>query len=216
VQSVVVREAQDVHRVVDGFERDYRAYFGRHRHRLPEGFGMLEPLPRVVLVPGLGAVAAAPDPKTARVVAEIAHRSHVVTARTLDAFGETAWLSEADVFDFDYWPMELHKLTLAPRPADLSALIVVAPPALPDEVRAALAAHGAVLADDLAAAAAIGGADAVLRADGDSLVIERDGRRAVVVDGGDAAAVGAALAFALAGRAPLREGSHLTLAGARS
>ncbi len=42
--------------------------------------------------------------------ADIAYRSHLVTATVLDTFGEVAWLSEADVFDFDYWPLELYKL----------------------------------------------------------------------------------------------------------
>ena len=152
VHSIVVRSAADVDAAVGAFERDYRAYFERHRHRLPEGFAMLEPLPRVVLVPGLGAVAAGPNPSTARVTAEIAHRSHLVTARVLDAFGRTAWLSEADVFDFDYWPMELYKLTLAPPPPDLAALVVVAPAALPAAIGEALSARGAVLAADEAEA----------------------------------------------------------------
>ena len=75
---------------------------------------MLNPLPRVVLVPGLGAVAAGTDAKTARANAEIAYRSHRVTAMTRDAFGAIDWLSEADVFDFDYWPLELAKLAVRP------------------------------------------------------------------------------------------------------
>ena len=167
-----------------------------------------------MLVPGLGAVAAGPDPETARVTAEIAHRSHLVVARTLDAFGRYAWLPEEDVFDFDYWPMELYKLTLAPPPPDLAGLVVVAPPAVPEGVGAALRARGAVLAADDAAASRLGGADAVLVPDGGSVAVERDGRQAFVVDGGEAAAVGEAVAFALAGRAPLRAGAHLELAGA--
>ena len=211
VHSIVVRSAADADAAVDAFERDYRAYFERHRDRLPAGFAMLEPLPRVVLVPGLGAVAAGPNPSTARVTAEIAHRSHLVTARALDAFGRTAWLSEEDVFDFDYWPMELYKLTLAPPPPDLAALVVVAPAALPAAIGEALSARGAVLAADEAAADQLGGADAVLAANGASLSIERPGHEAVVVDGGDPAGIGEAVAFALAGRAPLRDGARLAL-----
>lgn len=42
--------------------------------------------------------------------ADIAYRSHLVTATVLDTFGEVAWLSETDIFDFDYWPLELFKL----------------------------------------------------------------------------------------------------------
>ena len=212
VRSIVVRSAADVEAAVDAFERDYRAYFDRHRNRLPAGFAMLEPLPRVVLVPGLGAVSAGPDPATARVTAEIAHRSHLVTARAMDAFGRTTWLSEADVFDFDYWPMELYKLTLVPPPPHLAALVVIAPATLPVAIGKALAARGAVLASDRAAADLLGGADALLVANGASLSIERPGHEAIVVDGGDPEGIGEAVAFALAGRARLREGAHLALA----
>jgi rhamnose utilization protein RhaD (predicted bifunctional aldolase and dehydrogenase) len=211
VRSIVVRSAADADSAVDAFERDYRAYFDRHRDRLPAGFSMLEPLPKVVLVPGLGAVTAAANPATARVIAEIAYRSHLVTARALDAFGRTAWLSEGDVFDFDYWPMELYKLTLAPPPPDLAALVVIAPAALPAAIGEALSARGAVLAADATAADRLGGADAVLVPNGASLSIERRGHEAVVVDGGEPAAIGEAVAFALSGRAPLRDGTRLAL-----
>jgi rhamnose utilization protein RhaD (predicted bifunctional aldolase and dehydrogenase) len=101
-RSAVIRHAAEVD--------DYRAYYARHADRVPEGLGMLSPLPRVILVPGLGCVTQAADLKTARVRAEIAFRSHLVTATVLDTFGEVAWLSEQDIFDFDYWPLELYKL----------------------------------------------------------------------------------------------------------
>ena len=147
-RSAVAREAADVDAVLDRFERDYRAYFARHQERLPAGLGMLDPLPRVVLVPGLGAIAAGADAKTARVNAEIAYRSHRVTAMTLDAFGAVAWLSEADAFDFDYWPLELVKLAAAPPPKMLAghvAIVLGAGTAIADAIAARLEADGAHL-----------------------------------------------------------------------
>ncbi len=124
-RSAVVRNAEKAAEVIAAFERDYREYFARHEERLPAGMGMLSPLPTVILVPGLGAIAAGPDAKTARVNAEVAYRSHRVTAMTRDAFGEVDWLSEADVFDFDYWPLELAKLASAPAPRALAGHIVI-------------------------------------------------------------------------------------------
>ncbi len=55
--------------------------------------------------------------RAAKVNAEIAFRSHTVTARVLDAFGAVEWLDEADIFAFDYWPLELAKLAPTPVPA---------------------------------------------------------------------------------------------------
>ena len=61
--------------------------------------------------------------------AEIAARSHLVTARVLDAFGTVAWLSERDVFDFEYWPLELYKLQAAPPPREFSGHVAIVPDA---------------------------------------------------------------------------------------
>jgi rhamnose utilization protein RhaD (predicted bifunctional aldolase and dehydrogenase) len=124
-RTLVVHDPEAMAEAVAEFEAAYRAYFTRHQHRLPPGLAMLSPLPRVLLVPGLGAVAAGADARAARVNAEIAARSHLVTARVLDAFGEVDWLAEADVFDFDYWPLELYKLHAAPAPRPLSGLVVI-------------------------------------------------------------------------------------------
>jgi len=116
-KSVVIRSAAEVIDAIDTFEAVYRAYFDRHRHQLPPEQEMLNPSPRVILVPGLGCIAAGTDERAAKVNAEIAFRSHTVTARALDAFGAVEWLDEADIFAFDYWPLELAKLAPTPVPA---------------------------------------------------------------------------------------------------
>jgi rhamnose utilization protein RhaD (predicted bifunctional aldolase and dehydrogenase) len=147
-RTLVIHDAEVMAEPVAEFEEAYRAYFARHQHRLPDGLAMLSPLPRVLLVPGLGAIATGADARTARVNAEIAARSHLVTSRVLDAFGEVAWLSEVDVFDFDYWPLELYKLQAAPAPRPLSghvAIVSGAGSALGRAVAARLAQDGAHL-----------------------------------------------------------------------
>ncbi len=147
-RSLVVHDPAAVAEAVGAFEDWYRGYFARHRHRLPEGLGMLSPLPRVVLVPGLGCIAAGADARAARVNAEIAARSHLVTARALDAFGEVAWLDEQEFFDFDYWPLELAKLASAPPPREFSGRVAIvsgADSALGSAVAARLGREGAHL-----------------------------------------------------------------------
>ena len=100
---------------VTRFEDESRAFYERNASAGDPA--MLAPAPRVALVRGLGCVAAAPDARTARVRLELAAHSHRATAATLDAFGSASWLTERDVFDFEYWPLELYKLTLAPAAA---------------------------------------------------------------------------------------------------
>ncbi|MGH2616150.1 MAG: class II aldolase/adducin family protein, partial [Thermomicrobiales bacterium] len=124
-RTLVVHDPASAADAVATFAEVYRAYFARNQYRLPAGLEMLSPLPRVVLVPGLGAIAAGPDARTARVNAEIAARSHLVTARVIDAFGDVEWLDEEDVFDFDYWPLELYKLQAAPPPREFSGHVAI-------------------------------------------------------------------------------------------
>jgi hypothetical protein len=51
----------------------------------------------------------------------------------------------------------------------------------------------------------------VLVPNGSSLAIQRTGEATVIVDGGDPAGLGEAVAFALSGRVRLRDGAHLQL-----
>ncbi|MEJ7584912.1 MAG: SDR family NAD(P)-dependent oxidoreductase [Acidimicrobiales bacterium] len=128
--SVVVRDAGSAVERIEAFERDYGAYFDRHRHLVdadPSGvpYPMHEPLPRSFLVPGLGTIAVGRTRREAQVVSEVAARSHEVAATAIDAFGAAEALPEADIFGVDYWGLELFKLTLAAAPAELAGRIVI-------------------------------------------------------------------------------------------
>jgi rhamnose utilization protein RhaD (predicted bifunctional aldolase and dehydrogenase) len=210
-QSIVVADAAEVDEVVDGFVSAYEAYYARHADRVPAGLGMLSPLPRVALVPGLGCLGAGPDLRTATTVTEIARRSHTVTAAVLDTFGEVEWLTEEQVFDFDYWPMELFKLSTAPARPELHALTVDgagAPAGLAD----LLAARGAVVVEGAAAAAEAGGLDAVVAgADGRVVVTVCAEGASYTIAGGSLAAVAETAAGILSGRLPLAPGSAVAL-----
>ena len=131
----------------------YTAYYERHRHKVPHGYGMHDPTPTVVLVPGLGAVAAGPNHATAQVAADVADATHHVAATVADSFGTPLPLPEDEIFRFDYWPMELYKLTLKPPPKALAGRVVVvtgAASGIGRDVARRLAAAGAsVVAADL-------------------------------------------------------------------
>jgi rhamnose utilization protein RhaD (predicted bifunctional aldolase and dehydrogenase)/NAD(P)-dependent dehydrogenase (short-subunit alcohol dehydrogenase family) len=147
-KSLALHDLSRVAEEVAAFEEDYRGYVARHQHLLPPGIKAMSSLPRIVLVPGLGVIATGPDAKTAKVNAEISARSHTVTARALDTFGATDWLSEDEVFAFDYWPLELRKLQSAPLPRPLSGQVVLLAGADGDhaeQVAQRLAADGAHL-----------------------------------------------------------------------
>ncbi len=106
---------------VERFVRDYTAYFEAHRF---EGATLADPLPRVVLVPGVGMFAAARDRRTAGIVDDIYHHTLAVQGNA-SLFGRYVSLSAKDAFEVEYWPLELYKLTLAPPEKELARRVAL-------------------------------------------------------------------------------------------
>jgi rhamnose utilization protein RhaD (predicted bifunctional aldolase and dehydrogenase)/NAD(P)-dependent dehydrogenase (short-subunit alcohol dehydrogenase family) len=96
------------HRCAQQFITDYKAYFARHQARM-SGAVMHDPLPRVVLVPGLGLFGMGASAKDARVAAHLAEAT-VEGITDAEAIGQFSSITEADMFDCEYWPLELAKL----------------------------------------------------------------------------------------------------------
>jgi rhamnulose-1-phosphate aldolase/alcohol dehydrogenase len=110
-----------VESAVERFVRDYTAYVDSHRGA---GVELLDALPRVVLVPGLGMFTAGRDARTAGIVKDIYHHTISVIGQAT-AFGRYVSLTARDAFDVEYWPLELYKLTLAPPEKELARRIVL-------------------------------------------------------------------------------------------
>ncbi|MGC9445578.1 class II aldolase/adducin family protein [Cereibacter johrii] len=94
---------------LDAFEADYRAYFDRNAPNASEAKIMLDPLPRVVLVPGLGGWGVGANPKAARIAGDLLEQtSRVVNAA--EAYRRFTPIPEPDLFDMEYWSLEQAKL----------------------------------------------------------------------------------------------------------
>ncbi len=91
------------------FVASYKAYFVRNNARAGGIKKMLDPLPRVVLVPGLGLFGLGRSKTDAGVAADLAE-SAIETITDAEAIGRYQSISEAEMFDMEYWPLEQAKL----------------------------------------------------------------------------------------------------------
>lgn len=101
--AVAVRAA------VQSYVADYKAYFLRNNARVGGGRVMLDPMPRVFYVAGVGLFAAAASRREARAAADVAEATVEVITRAEGMTGFEA-LPEADLFDIEYWSLEQAKL----------------------------------------------------------------------------------------------------------
>jgi NAD(P)-dependent dehydrogenase (short-subunit alcohol dehydrogenase family) len=96
------------HKAARQFVDNYKAYFERNKKRSP-GATMHDPLPRVVLIPGLGLFGMGTSMKDARIAADIAEAA-IEGITDAEAIGKFTSVSETDLFDMEYWSLELAKL----------------------------------------------------------------------------------------------------------
>jgi NAD(P)-dependent dehydrogenase (short-subunit alcohol dehydrogenase family)/ribulose-5-phosphate 4-epimerase/fuculose-1-phosphate aldolase len=100
---------QAARNAVKSYIESYEAYFARHNARSGGGKIMVDPLPRVALVPGLGLFGLGRSAKDARIAADLAEAA-VATITDAEAIGRFESITEADMFDCEYWPIEQVKL----------------------------------------------------------------------------------------------------------
>jgi rhamnose utilization protein RhaD (predicted bifunctional aldolase and dehydrogenase)/NAD(P)-dependent dehydrogenase (short-subunit alcohol dehydrogenase family) len=138
---------QSVTAAVQDFVSHYRAYFARNNARFNGGKKTLDPLPRVVLVPGLGLFGLGRSKQDARIAADLA-QSAIETVTDAEAIGRFESISEADMFDMEYWSLEQAKLgkqTEKPLAGQIAA-VTGAGGAIGSAIAKAFAAAGAEVA----------------------------------------------------------------------
>jgi rhamnulose-1-phosphate aldolase/alcohol dehydrogenase len=193
------------------YRREYEAYFSRYEEADEE---MFDPNPRVVLIAGLGLVAAAKNAKEANLSRDFVYRA-INVIRGAHALGGYVSLTEEESYAVEYWPLELYKLTLAPPPDELAgrvAFVTGGAGGIGSAIARSLASRGAcIVVCDLDEEGATGVADDLpepgiaARADvTDEDEVTRAYRRAVLEYGGVDVVVSNA---GLASSAPIEETS---------
>jgi rhamnose utilization protein RhaD (predicted bifunctional aldolase and dehydrogenase)/NAD(P)-dependent dehydrogenase (short-subunit alcohol dehydrogenase family) len=96
------------HKAAQDFIAKYTNYFERNKARSAAA-KMHDPLPRVVLVPGLGIFGMGESAKAARIAADI-YEAAIEGIAGAEKIGTFTSITEPDMFDMEYWSLELAKL----------------------------------------------------------------------------------------------------------
>lgn len=94
---------------VERYVEEYRAYFERQQQATGMEVSMIDPMPRVVLVPGLGLFGLGRSAADAKLTADIAEHS-AVAMLDAESIGCFESISEKDAFEIEYWDMEQAKV----------------------------------------------------------------------------------------------------------
>jgi len=118
------RDTTGLMEAIRGAVRTYVAENVAHYERFRTDEPLLDPAPRVVLVPGLGMWTVGRNVRATVIPADIyRHTTRVIAgAEVVDRY---ASLNMRDAFDAEYWPLELYKLTLAPPERELAGRVAL-------------------------------------------------------------------------------------------
>jgi rhamnulose-1-phosphate aldolase/alcohol dehydrogenase len=117
---LVMTDGAGVQECVDQYVTHYTQYATRHG----AGDHVLDPAPRVVLVPGIGVISTGRDARQAGLASDLYDRAIAVLSGA-SMLGGFAPLTEAEAFEVEYWPLELYKLSLAPPAPELAGRVAL-------------------------------------------------------------------------------------------
>lgn len=96
-------------KAVQAYVRNYHAYFKRNNRIAPVKKTELDPMPRVILVPGVGLFGLGNSAQAAAIAADLAETNIEVIADA-EAMSRYQPIPEYDFFDIEYWSLEQAKL----------------------------------------------------------------------------------------------------------
>jgi rhamnose utilization protein RhaD (predicted bifunctional aldolase and dehydrogenase)/NAD(P)-dependent dehydrogenase (short-subunit alcohol dehydrogenase family) len=94
---------------MEDYQEAYHAYFAANNERQASTKTELDPVPRVILVPGLGLFGLGASAAEAAIAADLAE-TNVEVIGAAEAVGTFTAVSEAEAFDIEYWSLEQAKL----------------------------------------------------------------------------------------------------------
>ncbi|MFQ5580074.1 MAG: bifunctional rhamnulose-1-phosphate aldolase/short-chain dehydrogenase [Nitrospiria bacterium] len=117
----IKRLISEIGKACEGYRERSVKYFNRYK---TEGVTMLDPNPRIILIPGIGMFTTGKDQRAAGITRDLyLHTMSVIeAAEAIDGYRS---ISTREICNFEYWPMENYKLTLLPAEKEFSRKIVL-------------------------------------------------------------------------------------------
>jgi len=109
-------------RAVERYGTAYRSYFERNNTDPDNPKTQLDPMPRILLVPGLGFFAVGNSAKAADLAADL-YENNVAVITAAEGIGRFRSIRDSDQFEIEYWSLEQAKLGNA-KEADLARQVV--------------------------------------------------------------------------------------------
>jgi rhamnose utilization protein RhaD (predicted bifunctional aldolase and dehydrogenase)/NAD(P)-dependent dehydrogenase (short-subunit alcohol dehydrogenase family) len=103
---------------------EYNAYYSRHANRLATGARRFDPFPRIILLPGIGAVCAGVTEKAANIARDITAQSLNVKRWFAISGLEYQGIAEEHLFDMEYLLMQQAKVSSNNRPLERQVALV--------------------------------------------------------------------------------------------
>lgn len=94
---------------INKYIMEYEDYFERNSKFSKEAKTQLDPLPRLILIPGIGLIGIGINKKSSKVAADIG-QAWIETVLSATSIGDFNPVSEKDTFDLEYWSLEQAKL----------------------------------------------------------------------------------------------------------
>ncbi len=98
-----------VRSAIEDFKNNYRTYFAQNNAAAQPSKTMLDPNPRIVIAPNLGFFGVGKSAKEAAIAADI-YENTIEVISDAEAIGRFEPLSEAELFQLEYWSLEQAKL----------------------------------------------------------------------------------------------------------
>jgi rhamnose utilization protein RhaD (predicted bifunctional aldolase and dehydrogenase)/NAD(P)-dependent dehydrogenase (short-subunit alcohol dehydrogenase family) len=96
-------------KAIEEYAAVYNSYVDRHADLIPAGVERMDPMPRVILIPGLGAICSGCNAAAAGIARDIADHTLSVKSQ-IAAMGAYSGLTENDLFHMEYRSLQHRKL----------------------------------------------------------------------------------------------------------